>query len=523
MATYYVNKTGSDSNDGSVAVDQGSGVGPWLTLGKAVDTIVSSQGAGGDVVIVGDGTYIETAGGGSYWYITEDFTNSLVIRAENPGQVTVKGSTSSSNSVFFDAATNIEFDGITFTHSSSGNSTDILTFFKNCSGIKFMNCSIDDTSRTGSDRNCVKFFSNALTAHAAGIMFYNTTIKHSSSGTSTTGIPSAFAVQINSDTDGSQGVLDGLYFIDSEITVSGDHAGFFKGLDSCCGLVAENCEFTQTSSNAGTVAFSLGIDGGNPTASPSDGVMMASAGGVIKDCTFTTTTTSHSVLLGAGAYGTIFAGNTISAPNSDYALVLKANWGCTVSGNIIKGALTGVICRGVVSSLILNNVIYDCQTGIHLDDLPGSLTKIYGGLGQMHNNIFYPVNDSGDTVALCIDSSQIANWNIDYNCYWGDASGTSYPLNADGSNKTWSQAQSWWDSYGTELGRTSNDNHSINQDPKFTSMAKDELSLLAASPALRAGLPDSFGEPSSMGVCNPRSPAAVRSRTVNHGRASIIR
>ena len=45
--TYYVAKTGSDSNSGSQSQ-------PWLTIGKAASTMVA-----GDKVIVGAGTYAE--------------------------------------------------------------------------------------------------------------------------------------------------------------------------------------------------------------------------------------------------------------------------------------------------------------------------------------------------------------------------------------------------------------------------------------------------------------------------------
>lgn len=73
-ATYYVRKTGSDSNDGS------SGT-PWLTIGKANTTMVA-----GDTVIIGDGDYDEN--------IREQTSgtagNYITYQAENKWGVTLR-------------------------------------------------------------------------------------------------------------------------------------------------------------------------------------------------------------------------------------------------------------------------------------------------------------------------------------------------------------------------------------------------------------------------------------------------
>jgi hypothetical protein len=75
-ATYYVTKAGNDTTgNGSVGT-------PWLTIGKAADTVVA-----GDTVIVGDGDYneyvYETTSGGPGAYIT--------YQAQNAGLASFRG------------------------------------------------------------------------------------------------------------------------------------------------------------------------------------------------------------------------------------------------------------------------------------------------------------------------------------------------------------------------------------------------------------------------------------------------
>ncbi len=474
MAQYYVNKTGNDGNDGSNPVDQGGGVGPWLTCGFAVDTMIGSH-VEADVLTVGDGTYIEIVGGGDYWYITEDFTSGgLVIEAQNSGSVTIGGGTDALNSVFLATASFITFDGINFTYGAN-NSSNVVVIENMCRSIRFLNCTFSDSGRTGSDKFIVRMTCSGASS-MVDTLFYNCTLTLTSASTGTTSKAATHAIKFNDTDDGGQAFANRFSFVDCTINITGNHAGFLHANESINGLMLDNCTLVQTSGTAGTRAFDIGEDGAAN--------LKLCAGPVVQNCTFTFTTTNHGVLFGAGVYGGVFRNNIVNGSSCNFVLVLKVNPGTQVLDNIVIGGTSETfISRGSSNCVIKNNIFYGGLIAAHLDQI----STFDGELGTFTNNILYPINTGGDAKCLYVDDVDIKNWYVDYNCYWGESSGTVYPMFSDGANKTWEQLNTWWGTYGTEVGRIFNDDNSVNADPLFVDAANGDFRLLSGSSGLNTG------------------------------------
>ena len=60
MATYYVNKSGNNSWDGTAETFQGGTVGPRLTINAGLQLLADNSA---DVLEIGDGTYAESIPG----------------------------------------------------------------------------------------------------------------------------------------------------------------------------------------------------------------------------------------------------------------------------------------------------------------------------------------------------------------------------------------------------------------------------------------------------------------------------
>jgi hypothetical protein len=163
--SYYVRKTGDDTTgDGSTAL-------PWLTVSKAVTTV--SIG-GGHTINVGAGTYQENTSSLGYLYLNRLFVAEVIIQSESgvASDVLIQGSSSTAYDVrATDAsnvtlknvtlaprlatnpspfrvpsgnATNIHFEGVTFTaNNASGNHLILLAAdTKTISGIELTNCTL---------------------------------------------------------------------------------------------------------------------------------------------------------------------------------------------------------------------------------------------------------------------------------------------------------------------------------------------------------------------------------------------
>lgn len=466
------NVTLAFGNDGSGdSTTSGALTGPWKTIGYAVDTAIGSHGEA-DVIRVADGEYGETAGGTTYWYLTEDFTSGgMTIQAENAGQVTIHGAGySTSNSIYFDLAQGITFDGIVFTYSGSGNSTDVVYFNKECQDMRFLNCTFTDASRTTNTDKFLIRFGNTGTNAAQRILFYNCNFIYGAASSSTSATPSANAIHIRSTADSSQGYVNNLMFVDCTSTVSGNHAGFIKAQESVNGLLMDNCTITQTATTASTVFVSVGIDGGNNA--------KLCGGPIIQESDITMTTTSHGILFGAGCFGGVIQNNTITGTTCNYTIACKSSFGSQVRENeIIGGTVAGLISRGMYTSSIVRNTFYGSETCVHLDNNDGSDFGNFGDMGRLTHNVFYPINTGGNAIAVQIDSVSIPNWLVDYNCYSGESSITVYPLRADGANKTRAQANTWWASYGTEAGRNTNDDNAYDENPNLADPGNGDYTI----------------------------------------------
>jgi serralysin len=152
---YYVRKTGSDSNNGSLKT-------PWLTISHAV-AVLNSQGGthGGVCVNVGDGIYNESVNAGSLSGSSDTRTGYFVLRSSSPHDAIIQipqGLPDYSDGIRFLNAKYIVIDGFTIighiSTSDNRNGAGINTFGDSASAcrshhIKILNNIVHDFGGSG--------------------------------------------------------------------------------------------------------------------------------------------------------------------------------------------------------------------------------------------------------------------------------------------------------------------------------------------------------------------------------------
>jgi hypothetical protein len=115
MGTRFVRTPANGGNDTTGTGGTGA---PFATLTKAM-TLTSS----GDSIAVGNGVYQENTSSAGYWNITKVFTSYVTIYAENTASpdVTIQGSTSTSNVRVGAGASNYHFVDIKFVGRTTGS------------------------------------------------------------------------------------------------------------------------------------------------------------------------------------------------------------------------------------------------------------------------------------------------------------------------------------------------------------------------------------------------------------------
>jgi hypothetical protein len=162
MTTYYVRKTGNDSNGGTDPDTDAK-----LTIESGISLL---DLGGGDILDVGAGTYAE---GSSYLNLTQDYTTQTTIRRDpnaSLGDVVWTGSGSGAYSLLLNGTTNLTIDGIRLTTHKTGQSAVVDTR-SGTSGCVIKNGRIDDDANAMSGNDLVR-------AEVAGghIEIENTTI-----------------------------------------------------------------------------------------------------------------------------------------------------------------------------------------------------------------------------------------------------------------------------------------------------------------------------------------------------------
>ena len=460
----------------AAATSVGAITGPWKTIVKAVATV-----AAGDEVVVADGTYAENSGSNYLSIGSKTYATPVTFRADNPHvgttwNVIITGA-SGNNNVYIDSCTGITFKEIEFQPNS--NSSDTVYLAGANKRLRFINCNLTNSSVTSGRRTLYMIGTSAgYTIEFIGCSFFGKSDKAVISSINAASLP----------------VLDNIMFQNCTIaSTGGTNTPLVDIQKGFSGLLFDTCVFTHTgTSNVKTIT--LGIDGASDNASSCAGIKL-------KDCTISTSTSSHALIVGGNVHGLTVDGCGITATSADYGIVIKCATGASVRNNTVVGATAGLISRASYGFEINNNVFYADTSGITIEDYDGS-TPDYGtgDLGEVYNNICY-ITGAGDQYGLTLfDSAGATNCYVDYNCYYG--TGTFYPLRVDGANKTQAEALAFWPTYGTETGRTTNDVHSVFADPQFTNIATGDYTPRNSS----LKTPDNTW----MGAVQPKSSSSSR-------------
>jgi hypothetical protein len=147
LTTYYVRKTGSDSNNGTSAATA------FLTIGKALGhTGLTSPVVGGDTVYIGAGTYRETVlvGGGTFTSpasVVQFIGDVDGSHTGDAGEVLwtnflTDDNTAASNTVTlnFNSRGNLTFDSITIIGGGTGLAISSTGAVANCANVTFKRC-----------------------------------------------------------------------------------------------------------------------------------------------------------------------------------------------------------------------------------------------------------------------------------------------------------------------------------------------------------------------------------------------
>lgn len=310
MATYYVRKSGSDSNDGSTGT-------PWLTVHKALTTC-----AAGDTINVGNGVYQENSSAVGYLNITVAFATAVVIQAEDTeaGIVCIQG-TSGNYNVRETIGTKLHWKYIEFV--ARAGSLYNYEFSRLASDITFTDCYFEMANATAT-YGLVAFtgsgasITNALTLTRCA--FY-----HPFAG-------SGYCAEINPAACVATVTL-------TDCRVYSKSGGIrFLSTNNNARLVVTGGTYESTKS--GTQAFLCGTDGAVGSSAPVAGTI---TGARIKGL-------GHALEIGgANATTGVTVTKSYIEGTGDFALVLKDCDNAVITDNVIR--LYGVISTGTPSAI----------------------------------------------------------------------------------------------------------------------------------------------------------------------------
>jgi hypothetical protein len=332
-ATYYVSKDGNDANDGT-QMTQGEGtVGPKLTIQAAYGLI--TEAATMHEIVVGSGTYEETAGAGYMSLGGVGVVGDIhcTIRSSTGNRDDVKITSSGTRTIrihttLADTA-HIKLQDLTVEEDGTLAGLD---FADTGSFLELENCRVITTNAAGNKG--VSWGSSATTrrirVHRCA---FATTGNGVEVGTATTG--GTPDVEITDSTF----VVTGTASINAAIFAP----FYWKGL-----RISGNTIEINKSAN-GCVGIYAGFDGGD-SATPTTGSPVF-ANNTVK---YTGAAVSHGILIGYGANGGALIGNTIT--NGNPAIVFKGD-GCVITNNIFHGA-GALLLKGAQRNTVVYNTCY---------------------------------------------------------------------------------------------------------------------------------------------------------------------
>lgn len=201
----------------------------------------------------------------------------------------------------------------------------------------------------------------------------------------------------------------------------------------------------------------------------------------------------HTVFFGFGCNGSELDNNHITAGN--FGVVIKSNH-CEGNDNIIVGAATGIgVFSGFGNTLHNNTINITAGSGIVFGNHNGAISlnnRAYNNiikLGSGGSFIIFDEQSVGSPVG-------IGNHDLDYNCYWSEASEPWYNFQDTASNRL-TNLLSFWGTSG-EMLASKLDQNSIEVDPQLDANNKPQNPILNG-----AGKPDANGDSTAIGAIQP--------------------
>jgi Protein of unknown function (DUF1565) len=355
MATYYVRKTGSDSNDGSTGT-------PWLTIHKAITTAIA-----GDTVKVGNGVYQEDSSASGYLNIATTFATALTIEAEDgeAGNVVIQGSSSATYNVRETVATKITWSNIQFI--ARAGSLYTYEIARLASTIIFNDCYFE--AANAASTYAVGAFSGTGSGVTNSYTFTRCSFYHPYTG-------SAWVAEISTAAAATALTFDNCRLYSN----SGGIRFLTTNNNSRCNVTNGTYESTR----AGSIAFLFGTDGAVGSSAPCAGTV---TGARFKGV-------GHAFEIGAGgaAVGVTVTKCFIEG-TGDFAVVLKDCDNATLTDNIIRlkgvigaGTPSAIFTKGSRNSTVTGNTIV-CDSGHAMANWNDAANYNTSGLNFSDNNI----------------------------------------------------------------------------------------------------------------------------------------
>lgn len=402
---YYVRKTGNDTTG------DGSDLAPWLTINKGLTSI-----AAGDLLLIGDGTYVEDSGSG-YLFITQAFASVATIRSEN----------GNADNVIINGASSGTYDTLIISAGNSNLKFEDITF-----GMRI------STVTNGAVR----------IARANGIIFNR--VKFDAKGNMAVNVVDTSSLTITNIT------FNACTFE----TISGSSQGAVvdQGAGVISNIAFNNCIGLATSYSLNLVAgTNITVSGGtftNPGALPAiifgkdaDSSTETIIGSI--NNAVISSNSSHALIIGAGASGIVAENCTITG--GDYGIVLKQDLNTVISYcDITGGTIGGIYLKASVGSDCQNNEITVIQGHGFIVSWNPSSTDLSGNWTFMNNII--NVSATGKALNIGGDTDDSGGGVCDYNSYENNL-GIGV-VRSDGDVQSLAELQAAWSDYDVPTNDT---------------------------------------------------------------------
>lgn len=417
MSVYYVRVGGSDAADGSSAT-------PWLTISKALATVVS-----GDTVYVGTGTYAESTSGSGYLSIAQTFVDDVTIASESgvATDVVIQGASSASNNTLIGGnASHIVFSYVSF--AMRVNTTSHAIRIANSTHLYFDHCRFTVLTNGGQANVAVALQPSGATT-IDDITFDTCIVAHS--GANNAKGVSVFWTASN--------VIQNVSFYDCTMDMTQDCLYLQGG----SGYIVSGGSYQSDTVHA--VCFGAdAATGGNPTS------------GQVLDTTITCTS-GHAILFGHGSLNMTMTDCTIYG--GDHAIVFKESTGHIATGcTVYCGTASAVYFKAATNCVFTEGTIYGQQaTSVGLIELAAGDTGNKTSLsGVTHSEVLITATVTGTEVFSWATATGDDGYGInDYNRYslgkgtWGSVRGTTI--------RSLDHLRAVWSTYSV----TNNDSHSV--------------------------------------------------------------